>query len=162
LTWIFQFTYSSTTENAMEVMAVTHEQRLNMIRGRSKFWLDPWKSALEWLQDGTEVPTDKIYLWKHIMGWDNYGGRVTLAGDAAHATPPCESFNFLNENLDWGANVRRSWTRCQQFDTGCSELCDRHEKDQRWGGYESRLLMLMILRWLPVAREKSRSRFLLR
>ena len=61
-TWIFQFTYSSTTENAMEVMAMTHEQRLNMIRGKSKFWLDPWKSALEWLQDGTEVPTDKIYL----------------------------------------------------------------------------------------------------
>jgi hypothetical protein len=58
---MFQLTYSSTTENA-EVMTMTHEQKLEMLRGRSEKWLDQWKNALEWLQDGTEVPLDKIHL----------------------------------------------------------------------------------------------------
>ena len=95
-TWMWQFTYSFPTQNADKVIAMTHEQWLNMLREGSEKWIDPWKSALKWLPDGTEIPADKVNLWNNITRWDNHEGRVTLAGDAAHAMPPCKSKFLLN------------------------------------------------------------------
>ncbi|KAN0122694.1 hypothetical protein V8E51_001020 [Hyaloscypha variabilis] len=93
-TWMWQFTYSFPTQNAEEVVAMTHEQRPNMLREGSERWIDPWKSALKWLPDGTETPADTVNLSKNITGWDNHGGRFILAGDAAHAMPPYAA-NFV-------------------------------------------------------------------
>jgi 2-polyprenyl-6-methoxyphenol hydroxylase-like FAD-dependent oxidoreductase len=90
-TWMWQFTCSFPTQAADKVIAMRHKQRLNMLREGSEKWIDPWKSALKWLPNGTEIPADKVNTWKNITGWDNHGGRITLAGDVAHAMPPCES-----------------------------------------------------------------------
>ncbi|KAK4993011.1 hypothetical protein LTR66_001677 [Elasticomyces elasticus] len=49
--------------------------------------VDPWKSAIEWLPDDTIVQAQKIGYWMPIPR-DNIGGRVTLAGDAAHPMAP--------------------------------------------------------------------------
>ena len=61
---------------------VVHQKEL-----ASKF-ADPFKSAFEWM------PNDSEFVWYGKMNhwdpsepdhkWDNHGGRVTLAGDAAH------------------------------------------------------------------------------
>lgn len=45
---------------------------------------EPRRSILKWLPDNQEVPFDPIKLWEPTP-WDNHGGRITLAGDAAHA-----------------------------------------------------------------------------
>jgi hypothetical protein len=47
-------------------------------------WAEPYKSAIEWIPEGTEVMRDQLKIWKTVP-WDNQGGRVTLCGDAAHA-----------------------------------------------------------------------------
>ncbi|KAH7093311.1 hypothetical protein FB567DRAFT_433189 [Paraphoma chrysanthemicola] len=47
-------------------------------------WAEPYKSAIEWIPEGTEVLRDQLKIWKTVP-WDNQGGRVTLCGDAAHA-----------------------------------------------------------------------------
>jgi 2-polyprenyl-6-methoxyphenol hydroxylase-like FAD-dependent oxidoreductase len=47
-------------------------------------WAEPYKSAIEWIPEDTEVLRDQLKLWKTVP-WDNQGGRVTLCGDAAHA-----------------------------------------------------------------------------
>ncbi|KAE9381273.1 hypothetical protein N431DRAFT_457875 [Stipitochalara longipes BDJ] len=76
-TWMWQFTYSFPTQNAM--------------------------NALKWLKDGTEIPADNVYLWKNITGWDNHEGLVTLAGDAAHAMPPYRG-QSVNNSIQDAAN----------------------------------------------------------
>jgi 2-polyprenyl-6-methoxyphenol hydroxylase-like FAD-dependent oxidoreductase len=47
-------------------------------------WAEPYKSAIEWIPEDTEVLRDQLKIWKTVP-WDNQGGRVTLCGDAAHA-----------------------------------------------------------------------------
>jgi 2-polyprenyl-6-methoxyphenol hydroxylase-like FAD-dependent oxidoreductase len=51
---------------------------------RKAEWAEPYKSAIEWIPEDTEVLRDQLKIWKTIP-WDNQGGRVTLCGDAAHA-----------------------------------------------------------------------------
>jgi 2-polyprenyl-6-methoxyphenol hydroxylase-like FAD-dependent oxidoreductase len=51
---------------------------------RKAGWAEPYKSAVEWIPDATEVLRDQLKIWKTVP-WDNKGGRVTLCGDAAHA-----------------------------------------------------------------------------
>lgn len=51
--------------------------------------VSPWKEAIEWLPDDTVIETQKIAYW-HPIERDNWGGRVTLAGDAVHPMVPCQ------------------------------------------------------------------------
>ena len=44
----------------------------------------PGRSALLWMRDDQDVPNDAIKIWMPTP-WDNHGGQVTLAGDAAHS-----------------------------------------------------------------------------
>jgi 2-polyprenyl-6-methoxyphenol hydroxylase-like FAD-dependent oxidoreductase len=50
---------------------------------------EPFKSAIEWIPDDTTTIVGRITYWV-TEPWDNHGGRVTLAGDAAHPMTPCK------------------------------------------------------------------------
>ncbi|KAL2847488.1 hypothetical protein BJY01DRAFT_166408 [Aspergillus pseudoustus] len=89
-TWTFFF-YISWYSSLEEQEATAHwsnAQRLQQGKEFSKNFTDPWKSAFSWLAEDQEV-------WYMSLSdfdpgaeghrWDNKGGRVTLAGDAAHA-----------------------------------------------------------------------------
>jgi 2-polyprenyl-6-methoxyphenol hydroxylase-like FAD-dependent oxidoreductase len=58
--------------------------RLGRLRARMDEWAEPFKSAVEWVPDGTNIPRDELRVWAPPKLWDNHGGAVTLAGDAAH------------------------------------------------------------------------------
>lgn len=47
-------------------------------------WAEPYKSLIEWIPADTVVGKDHLKIWKTVP-WENEHGRVTLAGDAAHA-----------------------------------------------------------------------------
>lgn len=57
--------------------------RLGELRLRTDKWFDLFKTVVENISDDTEVKPDQLRIWKTNL-WNNYGGRVTLAGDAAH------------------------------------------------------------------------------
>ena len=58
--------------------------RLQRLRDRMNDWAEPFKSAVAWVPDGTEIKPDQLKIWIPSE-WDNRGGQVTIAGDAAHA-----------------------------------------------------------------------------
>ncbi|KAL4891449.1 hypothetical protein BDV59DRAFT_194384 [Aspergillus ambiguus] len=89
-TWTFFFyiSWHSTLEEQTRTEGWTNAQRLRQAKEFAKSFTDPWKSAYQWLPDDHEVwymnMTDFDPRQPHNR-WDNHGGRVTLAGDAAHA-----------------------------------------------------------------------------
>ena len=70
---------------------------------------EPFRSAVMWMPDDTKITYEKMAYWVPIP-WGNHGGRVTLAGDAAHPMTPREWSNW--EDIDI-ANVGRSWPGLQ-------------------------------------------------
>jgi FAD binding domain-containing protein len=65
----------------------TSAQRLAQAKDFAKSFADPWKSAYAWLPDDHPVWHMNFSDWDPSAAghrWDRHGGRVTLAGDAAH------------------------------------------------------------------------------
>ena len=58
--------------------------RLRVLKDLSTDWAEPRRSAMKWLSGETVVPKDRMAIWKPVR-WEKMKGRVTLAGDAAHA-----------------------------------------------------------------------------
>jgi 2-polyprenyl-6-methoxyphenol hydroxylase-like FAD-dependent oxidoreductase len=59
------------------------DNRLERLRAHMEGWADPYKSVVEWLPDDVVIKADQLRIWSP-KPWNNHGGRITLAGDAAH------------------------------------------------------------------------------
>ncbi|KAI9771637.1 MAG: hypothetical protein M1840_001852 [Geoglossum simile] len=57
--------------------------RLEAFKNRVGKYSSPFRNFVQWLPDSTVVYPDRIAIWEPIQV-DHHGGRVTLAGDAAH------------------------------------------------------------------------------
>jgi hypothetical protein len=57
---------------------------------------EPFRTAGLKLAEGEVVPVYPGQQWAPNMPWDNYGGKVTLAGDAAHSMLPRMPFPLIN------------------------------------------------------------------
>jgi 2-polyprenyl-6-methoxyphenol hydroxylase-like FAD-dependent oxidoreductase len=65
----------------------SNEQRLQQVKAFAEKFADPFRSAFLWLKDDQPVWYAPLTQWDPSLSehrWDNHGGRVTLAGDAAH------------------------------------------------------------------------------
>jgi 2-polyprenyl-6-methoxyphenol hydroxylase-like FAD-dependent oxidoreductase len=58
---------------------------------------EPFRTAGLKLGDNDSIPIYPGQQWSPYMPWDNRGGRVTLAGDAAHSMVPRKS----ERNIRW-------------------------------------------------------------
>lgn len=67
--------------------ALSSTEGLALVKKKASVLADPFKSANLWIPEGTPISFDRLSYWATIP-WDNHGGRVTLAGDAAHPMPP--------------------------------------------------------------------------
>lgn len=65
-------------------VAGTDEERLMNMKRRSEGFVPFLQQAIYQIPPGTPVTEIKLADWE-CLPWDNYSGRVTLAGDAAHA-----------------------------------------------------------------------------
>lgn len=90
--WRFCFYISwrspvETQESEAAVMGV--RERLQQAKERSQVYAEPLRSAHAWLPENHEqVYWTRNMNWDPSLpehAWDNHGGLVTLAGDAAHA-----------------------------------------------------------------------------
>ena len=65
----------------------------------SKSFVEPWNLVSDNLPLETRFPYESYLYWKPIP-WNTRGGRVTLAGDAAHTLPPHRGQGYNNSLLD--------------------------------------------------------------
>jgi len=78
---------------------------LKCLQSRAETYCEPWRSALLRMKEGTHVPHDRAATWENITAWDNKGGRVTLAGDAAHPVMPYRGQGLNLSSQDSGEFV---------------------------------------------------------
>ncbi|KAL9598114.1 MAG: hypothetical protein Q9179_004039 [Wetmoreana sp. 5 TL-2023] len=82
--WIFHMAMAWLSENDNKS---SYPERLALIKARAEGMGEPARSAFMWLPSDTEVHKADISYWIS-QPWNNRQGRLTLAGDAAHAMPP--------------------------------------------------------------------------
>lgn len=70
--------------------------RLNFYRSWVSTFCEPFRTGGFKLTDGAIVPVFAGQQWAPTMAWDNYGGRVTIAGDAAHSMVPRKCIKYTN------------------------------------------------------------------
>lgn len=79
-----QLNMSWPVEGPEDEVAETGAGRLAFMKGRARGFDARLRGVWEGVPDGTEVTEVKLADWE-CLDWDNRDGRVTLAGDAAHA-----------------------------------------------------------------------------
>jgi 2-polyprenyl-6-methoxyphenol hydroxylase-like FAD-dependent oxidoreductase len=77
-------------EKGLPEVPAASADRLALMKHLSRDWADPFHIIIKAIPDDAEPITLKLEDWPPPVnprkdGWDNMGGRVTLAGDSAHA-----------------------------------------------------------------------------
>jgi 2-polyprenyl-6-methoxyphenol hydroxylase-like FAD-dependent oxidoreductase len=85
-TWSFQLLTSwKTGQRALSDEENTSEGRLKILKELvGSDFAEPRRSAVAWAPEDHHVPRDRLAIWSPVLR-DHHDGRVTLAGDAAHA-----------------------------------------------------------------------------
>lgn len=86
-TWTL-FHYISYPEPRHEVVKRTPAEHVAYQKELAQKFADPFRSAFQWMpDDSTTIWNGKLQHWDPLEEghrWDHHGGRITLAGDAAH------------------------------------------------------------------------------
>jgi 2-polyprenyl-6-methoxyphenol hydroxylase-like FAD-dependent oxidoreductase len=122
--WKFQVVTSRLATPSDTFESASDEERLRDLKSRAANLAEPFRSAVQWIPNGTKVSTNNIAFWHPVpfsgetsgeasgreassvgAGGGGRGGRATLAGDAAHPMPPhrgqglnhaiCDAFNLV-------------------------------------------------------------------
>ena len=88
-TWKFQlmFSWLGDKNEAAPFLALSEPERLALLKEKASEFAEPFKSAVQWIPEGTRVVPNELHYWKPVP-WNNQGGRITLAGDACHPLTP--------------------------------------------------------------------------
>ncbi|KAJ5887310.1 hypothetical protein N7504_011357 [Penicillium tannophilum] len=96
-TWAFQIILSIWTD---EAPPTSDEERRHLFRSYLSTYCEPYRSVAAWLADDIHISGESFHYWGNITPWDNYAGKVTLAGDAAHPMVPFRAAGLNNAMED--------------------------------------------------------------
>ncbi|KAH6856168.1 hypothetical protein B0I37DRAFT_301586 [Chaetomium sp. MPI-CAGE-AT-0009] len=75
------------------------QQALDYLKATTKDQAEPFQSFIDWTPDGSQCYIDEMKYWVS-KPFDNRGGRITLAGDAAHPMLIYRGQGFQHAILD--------------------------------------------------------------
>ncbi|KAK5659939.1 hypothetical protein OQA88_13404 [Cercophora sp. LCS_1] len=77
-------------------------EALRYLKETTKDLVEPFQSQIDWAKedDTTTCFIDEMKTWTPALGFDTHGGRVTLAGDAAHPMLPYRGQGFQHAVVD--------------------------------------------------------------
>lgn len=148
-TWTF-FHYISFHEPRDVISKKTPAEHIAHQKELAKEYADPFKSAVEWLSDdSTTAWYGKMQHWDPgdcNHRWDNKGGRITLAGDAAHPMT-FQRGQGLNHAITDAAKLSTAiiniWcgeTRMKAIDSYEAEMIKRGGEEVRLGEMNTNML----------------------
>ncbi|KAH9242456.1 hypothetical protein K456DRAFT_1716177 [Colletotrichum gloeosporioides 23] len=105
VSWVFQVSLSYWPDDGKE-QPKTQEERMALFKKLGSNYCEPFKAVAEWVKPDTHLPIDHFGSWTKIQPWNNFGGRVLLAGDAAHPMVPYRAQGLNNALEDAGSCVR--------------------------------------------------------
>ena len=97
------------------------QEAIDLIKRETKGWREPYQSAIDWTPDGSACYIDEMRYWVPIPWENQFSGRVTLAGDAAHSMLPCtctsvsRRFELTAEDEDRGQGLQHSITDASNY-----------------------------------------------
>ena len=73
-----------------------NSEKLALMKRIAQGWAEPFQECVMEIPEDTSVQSVKLEDFiPRLNMWDNMHGRVTMAGDAAHAMTMCMSFRFF-------------------------------------------------------------------
>lgn len=133
--WRFTFYISwrsAPEQQEAEAAVMGVRERLRQAKDKSQLYADPIRKAHEWLpEDHDQVYWTRNMNWDPSLpehAWDNHGGLVTLAGDAAHAMTYHRG-QGLNHALDDAGKLVKLLTGSSERSQ--SEVIDIYETEMR-------------------------------
>ena len=76
-TWMFQLQTTGHKKPGEDVTS------LENLKKKAETFAEPFRSANLWIPEGTKIYENNLSYWIPIP-WDTRGGRILIAGDAAH------------------------------------------------------------------------------
>ncbi|KAJ6028913.1 uncharacterized protein N7446_011747 [Penicillium canescens] len=110
-------------------VASTDEARLINMKNRAQGFVSFLQKAVDRIPAGTHVTEIKLADWE-CLPWDNRGGRVTLAGDAAHAMTMYRG-EAANHGILDAYRLMEAIERIYSGDLTTSAAIDEYEKEMR-------------------------------
>ena len=99
---------------------------------RAAQFAEPWRSAGTKFPENLSFGIDRTTVWDPSVGWSDSDlyGRVTLAGDSAHAMPPHRG-QGLNNGLNDAAVLVEQLAAVKQGKKSLKEAVEAYEEDMR-------------------------------
>ncbi|GKT40260.1 putative FAD-dependent monooxygenase [Colletotrichum spaethianum] len=107
----------------------THRDRVTKMKAMAEPFEARLKAAVESIPDDSQVLEIKLQDWP-TQAWDNYQGRVTLVGDAAHAMTMYRGEAF-NHGITDAARLSEQLIEAHQARTGYERAVESYESEMR-------------------------------
>ncbi|KAL9095212.1 MAG: hypothetical protein Q9165_002468 [Trypethelium subeluteriae] len=121
---VFQMLYSKWGGSTPE----TNEERHRAFKELGQQLCEPFRSAAAWVKEDTWIHPDHLTHWPKPEKWDNHGGRITLAGDAAHPMAPYRG-QGLNNALEDASYYIKAITSVVDGKKSLKEAVDAYDAE---------------------------------